>query len=126
MIIYFYAMKYLLFFSLFAFSLKIQNTLTENQKIDKLILYIRNMKDVVFVRNGTDYKSGEAADHLQRKRKSVGDKIKTAEDFISKVASKSSVSGQPYMIKTKDGKAITCESLLRAELLRLEKRPDKF
>src|SRR5687768_3024786 len=73
--------------------------LSEPQKIDALIASVEKLKDAKFVRNGKDYEGKAAADHMRRKRKAAGDKVKTARGFITQLASKSSASGQPYKIK---------------------------
>lgn len=99
-----------------------QNTLSEQQKIDHLIQYIRSLHGVTFDRNGTAHTPVEAADHLQMKRKKAGSKIKTARDFIEKIASKSSITGKPYLIIFKNGQSITCEAALLNELKKLEKK----
>lgn len=96
--------------------------LTEDQKIDLLISYIRNLKNAVFIRNGSEHSAEEAADHLQNKRKSAGKKIKTAIDFIVHIGSRSSMSGKPYQIKFNDGKVLPSAQLLTEELKRIEKQ----
>ncbi len=54
-----------------------------------------------FVRNGTAYPANEAADHLRRKRAAVRKDL-SADQFIDHIASKSSMSGEPYLIRCKD------------------------
>ena len=97
-----------------------QKELTEDQKIDSLITAVEKLKDARFIRNGKEYDCAAAADHMRRKRKVAGDKVKTARDFIAGIASKSSRSGKPYMIKFKDGKEMTSEAFLTKELEKLE------
>jgi hypothetical protein len=46
--------------------------------------------------------------------------IKTARDFIDKIASLSGTSGKPYLIRFKDGREITSREYLLAELQKLE------
>lgn len=95
--------------------------LTEEEKINKLIDYVRNLKGAVFIRNGSEYTPAQAADHLAMKRKKGGNKIKTAVQFIVYCASKSSVSGKDYMVKMADGKMVKTLDLLVEELKRIEK-----
>ncbi|MDR3203425.1 MAG: DUF5329 domain-containing protein [Deltaproteobacteria bacterium] len=64
-----------------------------------LIKSIDSQKDLIFIRNGKEYNSAQAAAHLKRKLSQAGAKIQTVENFIELLASKSSVSGQPYYIK---------------------------
>lgn len=97
--------------------------LTEPQKIDALIGAVEKLKDAKFVRNGKEYDGKAAADHMRRKRKSAGDKVKTAREFIDRLASKSSTSGEPYKIKFKDGKEVTSAEFLTKELDALEGKP---
>ena len=94
--------------------------LTEKQKIDQLISYIAKLDKSKFVRNGTEYSAKDAAEHLSMKREKAGIRIKTAKDFISMVASKSSMSGKPYQIKFGDGKTENTEIVLMRELKRIE------
>jgi hypothetical protein len=47
-------------------------------------------------------------------------KVKTAEDFIEYCASRSSVSGKPYLIRFKDGREIESGAFLREELKKLQ------
>lgn len=96
-----------------------QRTYTENQKIDHLITYISQLEDAVFIRNESEHSAKDAAAHLQMKREKAGKRVKTVEDFIVRLASKSSMSGEPYMIRFKNGKEFSCEMVLRLELKRL-------
>ena len=96
-------------------------SLTENQKIDKLIEYTRNLKDATFIRNGSEYTAVQAADHLQLKRKNAGSDIKTARQFIKDLASVSSMTGNAYMIKFKGGKTYKFGEFLSRYLDSLEK-----
>jgi hypothetical protein len=100
--------------------LSAQQTLSEEQKTDHLILVIRNLKGAVFIRNGEEHTAQAAADHLQMKREKAGLRIKTAQDFIDKIASKSSISGELYMIRFANGKTFPCRMVLENELKKLE------
>lgn len=93
--------------------------ISEEQKINNLIAHIENMKDVKFIRNGSEYTPFKAARHLRMKREKVGNKIKTAIDFIDKVATKSYLSGDEYMIKFKDGTIISTKEVLITQLKKL-------
>jgi hypothetical protein len=46
--------------------------------------------------------------------------VKTARDFIDKVASASGTSGKPYLIRFKDGRQTKSRDFLLAELRKLE------
>ena len=58
-----------------------------------------------FNRNGTWYSSKEASAHLSTKYKYLQDKdlVPTAEKFIERAATESSLSGKAYQIKCADG-----------------------
>jgi hypothetical protein len=97
-----------------------QPPLTESEKTDRLILFVRNLKGAVFIRNGGEHTPEAAADHLQMKREKAGSRIKTARDFIDKIATKSSVSGTYYTIRFPNGKVFSCQMVLNNELRKME------
>ena len=101
--------------ALFSGVVKAQDT-DEKRKIDFLISSIENIKGAKFIRNGTEHDGKEAADHLRSKLKRAGGKVQTAEDFIRLCASKSFISGKPYMIRTSDGETINSEQYFREKL----------
>lgn len=80
-------------------------TLTEQQKIESILTALAT-SDAIFIRNGTEYSGADAAEHLRSKWNYAGDKIKTATEFIDRLASKSSASGKPYQVKSKDGTVV--------------------
>lgn len=82
------------------------NPKSEQEKIDYLIACVDNLTDAKFIRNGLSYDAKTAAAHLRMKREKAGKFIKTVDDFIEKVASKSSVTGNPYKIMYSNGKLI--------------------
>jgi hypothetical protein len=97
--------------------------LTEEQKIDALIHSIEVLPGAQFIRNGSAYDGKAAAEHLRRKRSYAGDRIKTAGDFITYCASRSSSSGKAYQIRFANGETVDAEAFLRAELKRIEAAP---
>jgi Family of unknown function (DUF5329) len=88
----------------------------EKKKIEFLISSVENLKEAKFIRNGSEYNGKEAAEHLRMKFRKAGDKVQTADDFISLCASKSYISGKPYMIRSSDGKTIKSEEYFREKL----------
>ncbi len=68
-----------------------------------------------FIRNGSKHEAKEAADHLRSKVKRAGKRM-TTEQFIQKIASKSSSSGDPYHIVTPDGKQVKSEDWFLEQL----------
>jgi hypothetical protein len=73
-----------------------------------------------FYRNGSWYDSKKAQAHLRYKYEmlAAGNQITTAEDFIEKAATKSSLSGRPYQVRCRGDDAVTSNQWLRDELAR--------
>jgi hypothetical protein len=94
--------------------------LAEQQKIDALIHAVEVLPDAKFIRNGSVHDGKEAAEHLRKKRRYAGDRIKTADDFIVCCASRSSVSGTPYQIRFANGETVDAATFFRAELKRID------
>lgn len=69
-----------------------------------------------FIRNGTAYPAAEAKAHLERKYSYLRDRVKTAEDFIEHVASRSSTSGRPYLVRCQPGQDRQSAEWFRGEL----------
>lgn len=88
----------------------------ETKKIEFLISSVENLKVAKFIRNGSEYNGKEAAAHLRMKLKNSGGRVQTADDFIRLCASKSYISGKPYMIRSSDGKTIKSEEYFREKL----------
>ena len=95
----------------------------ERQKIESLIKYVSDLKDTKFIRNGWSYDVSTAVRFLRGKWEANESSIKTARDFIDKVASFSGTSGKPYMIRFKDSKEIPSREFLAAELQKIEAAP---
>ena len=96
---------------------------TEPQKIESLIAHIESLKDAKFVRNGVAYDAPTAGQFLRGKWKTQESEVKTAKDFIDKVATKSSTTGQPYLIRLPDGKELPSAEYLTKELSRIDSKP---
>jgi Family of unknown function (DUF5329) len=92
----------------------------ETQKIEALIQNVGDLKDATFIRNGSSYNSQSAATFLRRKWQANQSEVKTARDFIDKVASFSGTSGKPYLIRFKDGREIHSREFLLARLKTLD------
>lgn len=95
-------------------------TPTEKGKIESLIHQVEALQGAKFIRNGKSYDSTDAAKFLRGKWDSKAKEIETAEDFIQKVASVSSTSGQPYLIRFSDGHEVKCGDYLRGLLKKAE------
>jgi Family of unknown function (DUF5329) len=98
-------------------------TAHELSRIEKLIQFVETRKNMKFVRNGTEYSCADAAKFLRGKLESMGEDVSTAREFIERIASKSSMSGEPYHVKFSDGKSMLASQFLSDELKRLESRP---
>jgi len=94
----------------------------EMARIDHLCDMVARSKGMHFVRNGTAYSSDDAATFLREKLKAMGDEVTTAEEFIDKIATKSSMSGKPYSVRFADGREMPSADFLRAELVRKGRR----
>jgi len=95
------------------------NPPTERQKIEALIAHVESLQDAKFVRNDREYDAKTAAKFLQAKWDANAAEIKTAEDFIEKVATKSSTTGKLYLIRFKDGGEMKSGEYLLEQLKKL-------
>ena len=90
----------------------------ERKKIDFLLHEIEQLSGAKFWRNGTSYTPKEATEYLRMKMR-WGDKgrpVKSAKDFIERIASKSSITGRPYLIQLPDGKKMEMKTFLDQKL----------
>ncbi|WP_312952203.1 YfeK family protein [Superficieibacter sp.] len=71
----------------------------EEARINAMLDALAQKKDLVFVRNGDAHNCDEAVSHLRLKLGNTRNRIDTAEQFIDKVASSSSITGKPYIVK---------------------------
>jgi hypothetical protein len=92
----------------------------EKQKIEILIKRVSEMSDAQFVRNDSAYDAKTAAVFLRRKWKANDSEVKTAHDFVDKIATLSGTSGKPYVIRFKDGREVKSRDILLAELNKIE------
>ena len=76
-----------------------------------------------FQRNGSWHTAHEAQVHLRDKFNDLNarNRLETAEQFIEKAASESSLTGRPYMVRCNGGSLISSNRWLSDELLRLRK-----
>ena len=92
----------------------------EKQKIEALIKHVGDLKDAKLIRNGSTYEPSSAVRFLRGKWDANKTEVKSARDFIDKVASMSGTSGKTYLIRFNDGKEIKCSEFLLAELKKIE------
>jgi hypothetical protein len=78
-----------------------------------------------FNRDGTWYPGPEAKPHLQRKLRYLEDRgmVQTAEQFIERAASGSSMSGQPYLVRCGTGAPVQSGAWLRSQLQTMRSAP---
>ena len=68
--------------------------------------------DATFIRNGQAYTPQEAVAHVRAKYEHFKEQIKTPEDFIRLSATKSLLTGQAYLVRTRDGKEMPLNAWL--------------
>jgi hypothetical protein len=95
----------------------------ELSRIERLIRAVELRKDMKFIRNGSEYDCSDAAKFLRGKLEAMGKDVTTAREFIERIASKSSMSGEPYHVKFADGRTMLASQFLSEELKRLEAQP---
>ena len=93
-----------------------QVKLSETQKIEALIHSVQQLKGAQFYRNGSYYDAAKAAEHLRMKWGKAGSRVKTAQDFIEVVGSKSYLSGEEYHIKLSDGRKVATKAFFTQKL----------
>ena len=78
-----------------------------------------------FQRNGTWHNSHEAQLHLRDKFNYLvaWKRVDTAEQFIARAATESSITSRAYLVRCKGGSTITSKKWLGDELLRLRNQP---
>jgi hypothetical protein len=91
----------------------------EEQTIEALIASVARLGDATFLRNGKSYSAADAARFLRGKWRSRRSEVGSAEDFIERVASFSSTTSKPYLIRFADGRELSSAEYLRAELAKL-------
>ncbi len=95
----------------------------EQRRIDILLDAVAADRDSRFVRAGVEYTGADAARFLRAKLQAQGDAVRTAEDFVERIASRSSTTGRPYRVCRAAGGCVDAGEHLRALLLRAAARP---
>jgi hypothetical protein len=95
-------------------------------EIAHLLSYLETSR-CEFYRNGSWHDSEEARAHLQKKKNYLMNRslIRSAEDFIEKAATASSVSGEKYQVRCRPSPAVPSGEWLRAELARFRAARDQ-
>lgn len=89
----------------------------------EFLLNAIGQSECIFTRNGSDHSSAEAEAHLRMKYNRTRSRIRSAEDFIDRLASESSWTGTAYTISCVDGKTEPSRQWLYREL-QLYRRAD--
>ena len=115
-------MKYIVFYLLFAFSSTCFSTELSpisQQEITHLLSYLET-SGCKFNRNGSWYQPSEAVAHINKKYQYFLGKglIASAEVFIDKAATESSMSNKPYLVMCNDGSPIESATWFKAELFK--------
>jgi hypothetical protein len=119
--------------ALLSWSACLAQTTSPTEDLQKTVTYLLDFvaqSDCTFIRNGKSHTPKEASEHMKGKYEYFKKEIKTPEDFIRLAASKSLVTGQAYLVKTKDGKEIDCAKWMTKVLndyrkLQKESKKDK-
>jgi hypothetical protein len=93
------------------------------EEIEALLHYLGNLEGASFIRNGDAHTPKEAESHLRMKWEKQESKITTAEDFIRRCATRSEVSGKPYIIRYQDSQEMESAVVLLKQLDVMRKVP---
>ena len=79
------------------------------------LLHFIEQSECTFIRNGKQYDTLEARQHIEKKYTYFKERITTAEDFIQYSAARSSITGKPYRVLC-NGVSMNSSDWLNAEL----------
>ena len=102
--------------------------LLRGEQIDSVDSTVRHLirhvseSGLIFIRNAEKHTSMQAAEHMNKKYRHFRQDIETAEDFIERCASRSLLSGKPYLVINEQGEQIRTSKWLKAELLNYRSR----
>jgi hypothetical protein len=101
------------------------NVMAENNQTERVVLKLIDAvralpPDTEFIRNGRSHTKEEAADHLLLKYNRAKKRIKSPEDFIEHIASRSYLSGKEYLIRFSDNITVSSGVFFRQELKKTE------
>jgi hypothetical protein len=94
----------------------------ERARIERVLDALAARKDLRFVRNGKEYTGAQAADFLRGKLQWQLEKVATAQDFIIRIGTRSTSSGNVYLVRLADGRELPSAQFLTQELQRIDKR----
>ena len=85
------------------------------KEVSHLLAFVKN-SGCTINRNATDYPAEKGVGHIENKYDYFRDDIKNTEDFIEYSATKSTMSGDYYMVTCPDKKTIKTQDWLLTEL----------
>lgn len=94
----------------------------EQARIDFLIRGVEGATNVKFIRNGSEYDGVAGASHLRLKLNYLGERVKTAEEFVKYCASESSFTHQKYKIRAADGTTMDAATYFHAKLREFDEK----
>ncbi len=106
------------------FTVSLASAMPPKAEIEALLAHLKGLDGAIFIRNGGEHSASEAEAHLRMKWEKQNGKIATAEDFIELCGSKSSMSGERYRIRFKDGQVRFSNEVLTAQLKLLRNKND--
>jgi len=92
--------------------------------VDYLLEYVKGSESL-FIRNNREYAPAEAAAHMRKKYEHFRERIKTPEDFIRLVGTKSLLSGKAYEVRMKSGEIILTQKWLECALDKYRKNKNE-
>ena len=98
-----------------------KHILTESDKIKFLLNELeKSDPNLKFIRNGEEFTGKDAREHMQKKLDYAGKRIKTVNDFIDQIATKSYLTGNVYYVKLPNGGRVESAKWLRDTLKKLD------
>lgn len=92
----------------------------EKARIEALIADVGSLGEAKFIRNGSSHDPATAVKFLRGKWNAKTTEISTAEEFIAKAATISATTGQPYLIRMKDGTEKKCADYMNEKLKQID------
>ena len=96
-----------------------------HDEIEALLDKVAAARGVTFIRNGDEHDARDAASHLRRKLLAARGRIRTPEQLITHLGTRSSLTGRPYRVRFSNGReidsAVWLHGLLRE--VRAEAKP---
>jgi len=94
----------------------------EAKKIDRLLEVIAG-SDLTFIRNDQEWSGEMFATLLRDKYEYSGTRYASLSEFIEKVASRSSTTGKPYLVKLPSGDIVDVDTWLRKQAAEMVRKP---